>query len=648
MQLRFLLSYVILFSWGCSSSNNPVEQTPLTPIYNEGIRPVSFGEFPLSPSANLGVAKLYKGNSNAGSGIFISEEGLFLTNYSAIIDFIASENDSDFLTNGFLAESNEEEISLQGISLLIEIEQTDVTDEVQKNITELSPNYEIYRSIQEQKTRLINERRGNKNDLLVGIKDLYSGNRQIMTVYQIVQDIRLVFAPSLDLSTSEINQSETLLSSLSDEYAILRAYSLQSSSPFNPEFYFPLAEQQPDFNDELISLGFPGKTYRLESSRAIDFYHTKLNPYIISFFDMYIKKEDSLASLNEMYALRSLSNRFSVKQNLVFFETAQQMISDHNVLTKKEEGERHFIEEISDDTTISDSYSSILNFVDQAYDIAEQTADILYSTSYFRSVSTLDDLANIFSALTSEENPSQELIQNTLSSQKQFLNRIDVNAELRLLEKAIPVFKSVPEDQQPLMIFDLFAGKNDSDIDQLSSEFVNQNLSQSFLFNPVEAQKVLESGTQNQDPLYNLLEEIAFSFETAQQNYIRHYAYLFPAQQVFTRLKMNANGTGETHPDSDSFLSFNKGSLHPRSDENPGFFYTTHDFSGKAQGAAIVNSEGELLGMVTEEVNHSILGNYIYSKESSILKALRISSILEEIESTNGSGFLLQELLPEN
>lgn len=174
MQLRLLLIYIIFLGWGCSSSNNSVELDSSSPVYNKGIRPVSSGELPMTSSSNHGVAKLYKGNSNSGSGIFISEEGLFLTNYSAIIDFIASEKDIDFLSSGFHAKSNGAEIPLQGISLLVEIEQTDVTDDVQKNITELSPNYEIYRSIQEQKTRLINERRGERNDLFVEIKDLYS------------------------------------------------------------------------------------------------------------------------------------------------------------------------------------------------------------------------------------------------------------------------------------------------------------------------------------------------------------------------------------------------------------------------------------------------------------------------------------------
>lgn len=648
MRLRFLFIYLIIFCWGCSSSNNSFRKNISSAIYTEGIQPVSSGEIPVSPSANYGVAKLYKGNSNAGNGIFISENGLFLTNYSAVIDFIATADDPDFLSKEFLAESNEKEIPLQGISLLIEIEQVDVTDEIQKNIGDLSPNHEIYRSTQEQKTELINARRGNRNDLYVEIKDLYSGNRQIMTVYQILRDIRLVFAPSVNINISELSDSDALLSSLSDKYAILRAYPGEFSSPYIPEFFFPPAPQEPDFDDELTSFGFPGKTYRLESARAINFYHTKLNPYIISFLKMYIEKEDSLASSDEMYALRSLSNRYSIKQNLTFFETAQEMISEHQIINQKKKAEKQLVEEITRDTSIAEIHTEIFSYIDQAYDIAEQTANILYSTSYFRSVSTLDDLANVFNTYSNEENPSQELSLNTLSSHQQLLNRINVDAELNLLKKAIPIFKSVPEDQQPLMLYDLFGEFKASDIDKLSSEYVDEVLAASFLFDPVQAQKALESGSLNQDPLFRLLEEIAFSFETAQQNYIRHFTYLFPAQQIFTRLKMSVNFSGDIQPDSDSFLSYNTGSLHPRSAKDSDFFYTTNDFSGKAPGTAIINSKGELLGMVSEEVNSSILGNYMYSKESSFLKALRISSVLDEIKMVEGSAPLLQELHPDN
>lgn len=647
MRSTLFILFISILLGGCSSVKNSSDNASETPLYSRGIQPFSSSPFP--DSLSLGLAKLYKGNNASGSGIFVSEDGLFLTNYSAILDFISSGDNPDIFQTGFIATSKTDEVRLQGISLLVEIEQTDVTDEVQKNVTELSPNNEIYRSIQEQKNRLLNERRGSKPDLFVEIKDLYSVNRQVMFVYKIIRDVRLVFAPSVTINSLESNELE---SKLENEYVVLRAYDGDNAStPYQSGFHFKLNESPITVDDELISLGFPGKTYRLETSRAIEFYHTKLNPYIVSFFDIYLNKEDSLAKLDDLYALRSASNRYSVSQNLSFFQTAQEMISGRNVISIKKTNEDRLLKEIKADSTLPPSYVDLFSRIDQAYDIAAQTADILYSTNYFNTLSSLDNLATLYRNYVEQAATSgskEQLISQTITSHSQMLQQINSGAELDMLKKFIPVFKSIPQDQQPLMLFDLFTEADPDEIESLSAVYVKEQLASSFLFDTELALQTLNDDAIFDDLLFNLLEEIAFSFETAQQNFLRHYAYLFPAQQILTRVKMNSDASKVLSPDSDLFLSYNIGSLHPRTDSNSDFFYTTNDFSGKAPGTAIINSDGSLLGIVGEELGESILGNYIYVKEASYLKAIRTSAILDEIKNTEGTAGLVQELTSDN
>lgn len=646
--ILFLIG-ILTFSWGCSSVKTTQTEGSQGSVYSEGIRPFSFGSLPFPDSANLGVAKLYKGNNAAGSGIFVSQNGLFLTNYSAILDLISSGDDYNFFNDGFIASSGENEMPLQGISLLIEIEQTDVTDEVQKEVTKFSPNNEIYRSIQEQKTLLLNERRGDRTDLFIEIKDLYSVNRQIMVVYQIIRDIKLVFAPSVSLNSLKSDELEL---KLANEFVILRAYNGENPAvPIQNGFHFNLSEPNLNSDQELISFGFPGKTYRLETSRAIEFYHTKLNPYIVSFFEIYQNKEDSLANLDQLYALRSASNRYSVSQNLSFFQKAQEVISEEDVIPIKKRYEDQLLGKIKADTTIPPLYNDLFSRIDQAYDIAEQTADILYTTNYFNTLSSLDNLATLFRSYldqTSNSDSKDQLITQTLASHSRMLQQINVGAELVMLKKFIPAFKSIPEDQQPLMIFDLFADAGSNDLELLSSDYVDGELASSFLFDSELALQTLTDNTILDDPLFNLLEELAFSFETAQQNFLRHYAYLFPAQQILTRVKMNSDSSNELFPDSDLFLSYNIGSLNPKTTPNSDYFYTTNDFSGKAPGTAILNSEGLLVGMVGEELGESILGNYVYTKESAYLKALSAKAILKAIESSENTDGLLRELTSGN
>lgn len=654
---------VILFLFiGCNKSINKGPESVAFPYYSEGISPISAENFPFDINVNNGVAKLYKGNNYATNGIFISQEGLLITNYSSIMELMSSSSEpgSSAFKNGFIAGSKDEEVALPGISLLVEIEQKDVTDEVRVNIADLSPNYEVYQTIQTQKNKLISERRGANENLFVEIKDSFSGNSHIMTVYLVIRDIRLVYAPLVDIDQSNAHESNELLDNITDRYTILRAYQSpsgkkteysQQNVPFNPVFHFPISEKEINQDELLTAFGFPNQTYRLEGSRAIEFYNKELNPIVISSFETFLKKEDSLSSVNESYAINSIPSRFNLAQNVSFFETAQQVISEHKVIENKRLEEKKFIEWAQSDSTLPIIYSSIYTYIDQAYDLAEQTSTVYFTSSYFNSLSMLDDLAAIYRNYVesaSDLEASTDVInlkRQALTSHQELLTYINSDAELYMLHNYLLNFAALPEEQRPLFIFDLFYSNDNSNIETIARDFIANEAIESFLFNLDSAVVKLNSNDISSDPLFTLLDEIAFSFESSKQSYQLHYQYLFPAQQILTRAKMDHNLQFQIHPDANTSLSFNVGSLKPYKESvDDSFIYTTNDFSGKASGNAVLNTDGDLVGMISDEINDSVLGNYMYNKDASFVKSLRISSIMEELRNSSDAAHLLEEI----
>tara|TARA_R110000868_G_scaffold259361_6_gene517354 strand:+ start:76 stop:2067 length:1992 start_codon:yes stop_codon:yes gene_type:complete len=656
----YILATLIFFV-SCSSTQDLTPQKSNSSS-NDGITPILSDDFPFPTSSTQGLAKLYKGNSAHVNGVFISKDGLFLTNYSSVLEYMASASqpDNSFFQKGIAAPTKNDEIPLQGISLLIEIEQTDITEEVRKEITDLSPNFEIFQSIQKQKNLLINERRGDRTDLLVEIQDSYSGLKHLMTVYAIIKDVRLVYAPSLNIDKTNSSSSEYIFNEITDEYAILRAYKAPDGSskeyspeniPYSPNHHFPISLQEPENASSLIALGFPNKTYRLETSRAIRFYNEQLNPTIISSYRIYLEKEDTLAFYDDNYSLKSIPNRFNIAQNVQFYKTAQDMISEYDVINTKAIQEQEFLKWVESDSSLPQTYSQLLDYVNQAYDIAEQTSDIYFTSNYFNNFSFLDNLASIYSSyIKSLEsiNMQTELdsLRNvTLQSHQNLLSQTNVNAELFMLKKFLLSFATVQEQQKPLILFDLFNETAGTDLEAFSIHFVDEIAPISFLFDLDKAQEALLSNSLYSDPLFGLLDEILFTHDSSYQSYILHYAYLFPAQQVYNRARLEQSFTSKIKPDATSLLSFNVGGFnHTMSSSDDSYFYTTNDFSGKTPGTALLNTTGELIGIVTDEINHSVLGNYVYSEKSSFLKALKITFILEELNKTVGTEKLLEEL----
>lgn len=657
MRFYFLPVLIFLTLISCSSILNRD-----TSFYEPGISTFSEEKSPLRNSLSHSIAKVYRNNSVTGAGVFVSEDGLFLTNYSNLITHFASQSSAENFAfeKEFIATSKREEIPLEGFSLLVEIEQKDVTSEIRSTLTDSSSNYEIYQTTQGRKQQLSLARKGTDEDIFVEIKDLYSGNQQIMTVYQIIRDVRLVFAPSIEISSANINDSMELLEKTSNEYVFLRAYSspdnlLSSYSelnvPFNINYSFPISLEKSERTDSIFVVGFPNNTYRLESAKAIEFYHTRLNPYVESTYEIYLKKEETLAKQNENYAITSIPNRVNTAQNVTFFRTIQESISKKNILAFKTDEDANFVNWVDLSGPDNIEYSGLLHSIKQAYEIAERTSDLLYSVSYFSSVSKLDDLAAPFIEYSTldlsnyDSNQIEAIKERVINTQKSLLDENDIALELTMMEEFLVLFSGIPKIQQPLSLFDLFDSNKDKMATEASAEFIEAQKPTSFLLNPSKAYDALSNNSLYDDPFFLLLDELAFALKAAQQNNSLHYAYLYPAQQVFARGKIEQTKPDKLTADAISILSYNLGSIdYKRTNSESPYFYTTNDFSGRCQGSALLNSNGELIGIVSDEITENVLGNYYYSQESSFVKGLRITSILDKLRSSEKASYLIDEL----
>src|SRR5256714_2932098 len=95
---------------------------PLTDIYN-----------PAAPSIKDAVVIV-----DGGTGEFLSNEGLLLTNHHVAFDALVSASDStkDYATNGYLAKTRAEELPTKDYTAQITQDMKDVTSEVLAGVTD--------------------------------------------------------------------------------------------------------------------------------------------------------------------------------------------------------------------------------------------------------------------------------------------------------------------------------------------------------------------------------------------------------------------------------------------------------------------------------------------------------------------------------
>ena len=130
------------------------------------------------------------------SGVVVSPDGLVFTNHHCGFEAIRSHStvDHDYMLNGFVAKSFDEELPNENLFVSFLVSQRDYTAEVlAAGIRNLSPKKQsmLIDSLEaeEQKAAVAED-----STLRVELKPFYEGNKYYLTTYRDFNDVRLVFA----------------------------------------------------------------------------------------------------------------------------------------------------------------------------------------------------------------------------------------------------------------------------------------------------------------------------------------------------------------------------------------------------------------------------------------------------------------------
>src|SRR5437764_2816395 len=139
--------------------------------------------------------------NNGGSGSFVSPEGLVLTNYHIVEDFVheLSTPQKDYAKDGFVAHSRAEELKIPSLELNVLVSIEDVTDRINRAIKPDSSAADAFAS----RRAAISEIEGEstkQTGLRSDVVTLYQGGRYNLYRYKKYTDVRLVFAPEKDIA----------------------------------------------------------------------------------------------------------------------------------------------------------------------------------------------------------------------------------------------------------------------------------------------------------------------------------------------------------------------------------------------------------------------------------------------------------------
>ena len=313
----------------------------------------------------------------------ISAEGLLLTNHHCGYGQIQSHSsvDNDYLTNGFWAKDQTEELTNKGLTATFIKYMKEVTAEVLANDTaEMSENQrkELIKSIGDSLIAI--EIEGTHYE--ASIKPFFKGNRYFMFVTETYKDVRLVGAPPSSIGKFGSDTDNWMWPRHTGDFSIFRIYADKDNNPaeysednvpYQPNRHLSISTQGVKPGDFTMVYGFPGRTDEYLPAVAVKQITQVLNPAKISIRKTSLDIMDKEMRASDNVRIKYASKYASVANYYKKWIGENTGIQKTRGIKRKEEFEAAFMDALNSND-VDPQYSGLLNLYDSLYVQMESVA----------------------------------------------------------------------------------------------------------------------------------------------------------------------------------------------------------------------------------------------------------------------------------
>ena len=200
--------------------------------------------------------------NSGGSGEFLSEDGLILSNHHVGADTLqkVSTKENDYLKKGFYAATLAEEIKAPDLELNVLMSIEDVTARVNAAVTEGASDEESFkarRAVMAAIEKESKDKTGERSDVVT----LYQGGRYHLYRFKRYTDVRVVFAPEQQIAFYGGDPDNFEYPRFDLDVCFFRAY--EDGKPAKIQHWLKWSQVGTKDGDLVFVSGHPGRTDRL-------------------------------------------------------------------------------------------------------------------------------------------------------------------------------------------------------------------------------------------------------------------------------------------------------------------------------------------------------------------------------------------------
>jgi hypothetical protein len=196
--------------------------------------------------------------NNGGSGSFVSGKGLVMTNHHVGFDCIQniSTPEKDYVRDGFIAWSMEEERPCPDLELNVLISMQDVTGRIGKAIEGAKDEVEA----RKEEIARIEQECHDSTSLRCNVITLYGGGQYMLYRYRMYTDVRLAFAPEQQIAFFGGDPDNFTYPRHDLDFSLFRIY--EKGKPIEPEHYLAWSKAGAKEGELVFVSGNPGYSGR--------------------------------------------------------------------------------------------------------------------------------------------------------------------------------------------------------------------------------------------------------------------------------------------------------------------------------------------------------------------------------------------------
>ncbi|WP_299522972.1 S46 family peptidase [Winogradskyella sp.] len=313
----------------------------------------------------------------------ISSNGLVLTNHHCGYNVIAelSTAEQNHLKNGFWAQSLDQELKPQSLSVRFFVRMDDVSERILSKVNDAMTEKEREAAINKEIAKIQGENNGG-GKYTVSVRSFYQGNEYYYFVYEDYTDVRLVGTPPESIGKYGGDTDNWEWPRHTGDFSLFRVYGdangqpaqySPSNVPLKAKYHLPVNINGVKENDFAMILGYPGRTNRWMPAEGIEQNVKYAYPAWVEgsklSMDVMKKYMDEDESVNLMYASQyaGIANYWKNRQGMI------DALTKHGTAATKRKIEEKF-NKWANKSKNKATYGDVISTINNYYSLTNEKA----------------------------------------------------------------------------------------------------------------------------------------------------------------------------------------------------------------------------------------------------------------------------------